>query len=67
MSPSTCAEVKQLIEIDGDSHAQSDQSKYDAARSEWLKEHEFWVVRFEARLHEKDLEGVSGARDVGRQ
>ena len=42
-----CPEVKLAIEIDGDVHA--GQEEYDAARSVWLQERGFTVIRFQNR------------------
>ena len=40
-----CAEAKLAIEIDGDSHAEPDQEEYDKARTKWLKERGYKVMR----------------------
>jgi len=40
-----CAEAKLVIEIDGDSHAELDQEEYDEARTEWLEERGYKVIR----------------------
>lgn len=40
-----CAEAKLAIEIDGDSHAESDQEEYDKARTKWLEERGYEVSR----------------------
>jgi len=53
-----CAEAKLIIEIDGDSHAPEDQADYDAARTRWLEEREYKVIRFTAQQVEEDLAGV---------
>jgi len=53
-----CAEVKLVIEIDGDSHAQPDQAEYDTARGQWLEEHGYRVIRFTAEQVEENLAGV---------
>ena len=37
---------KLIIEIDGEYHDTEDQIKYDAARSEWLNEHNYYLLRF---------------------
>ena len=47
-----------MIEIDGDSHVPPDQSSYDAARTRWLEEREYKVIRFTAQQVEEDLAGV---------
>ena len=41
-----CAQAKLLIEIDGDSHLQSDQEEYDQARTKYLEELGYKVIRF---------------------
>jgi very-short-patch-repair endonuclease len=41
-----CAEAKVLIEIDGDSHLQDEQIEYDQARTEYLEELGYKVIRF---------------------
>ena len=41
-----CAEARLCIEIDGDTHAEPDQAEYDAARTAWLEEHGYRVIRF---------------------
>jgi len=53
-----CAEARLVIEIDGDCHAEADQGSYDAARTRWLEEHGYQVIRFSAQQVEDDLEGV---------
>jgi very-short-patch-repair endonuclease len=53
-----CAEAMLVIEIDGDVHAHPDQAKYDAARTEWLEERGYRVLRFQAREVDKDLRAV---------
>ena len=58
VSPSACAEASLVIEIDGDSHAESDQTSYDTARSQWLEERGYRVIRFAAREVGDDLAGV---------
>lgn len=40
-----CAEAKLVIEIDGDSHAEPDQKDYDRARTDWLEERGYKVLR----------------------
>ena len=58
MSPSACAEAKLVIEIDGDSHGPEDQAAYDVARTRWLEERGYRVIRFAAEQVEEDLAGV---------
>ena len=40
-----CAEAKLAIEIDGDSHTEPDQEEYDQARTKWLEERGYKVIR----------------------
>jgi very-short-patch-repair endonuclease len=56
-----CAEARLVIEIDGDLHAAPDQEAYDTARTMWLEERGFRVIRFQARQVELDLEAVLAA------
>jgi chorismate synthase len=41
-----CLEQKLIVEIDGGYHDKRDQTRYDEARSEWLKEHSYFLIRF---------------------
>ena len=40
-----CAEAKLIIEIDGDFHGEPDQVEYDRARTLWLEESGYKVMR----------------------
>lgn len=51
-----CAEAKLCIEIDGDSHA--DQVEYDQARTEYLNERGYTVIRFTNREVWHQLDAV---------
>ena len=51
-----CAEAKLVIEIDGDSHAEADQEVYDQARTKWLEEHGYKVIRIMNEDVHKHLE-----------
>jgi very-short-patch-repair endonuclease len=53
-----CAEAKLVIEIDGDSHAESDQEEHDRARTEWLEEQGYKVVRITNEDVHKHLENA---------
>ena len=53
-----CPQRKLVIEIDGDSHAESAQQAYDRARTEWLEARGLGVIRFTNRQIETNLEGV---------
>ena len=53
-----CAEVRLAIEIDGDTHAARDQVVYDSARTTWLQERGYRVIRFEAGEVGRNLAGV---------
>ena len=64
-----CAEAMVVIEIDGDVHADPDQAAYDEARTGWLEERGYRVLRFQAREVDNDLGAVlQGIREacVGR-
>lgn len=41
-----CARAKLLIEIDGESHLQAEQIEYDTARTEYLEELGYKLIRF---------------------
>jgi very-short-patch-repair endonuclease len=58
VSPNPCAEAMLVIEIDGDVHADPDQAAYDEARTGWLEERGYRVLRFQAREVDKDLGAV---------
>ena len=51
-----CAAARLAIEIDGDSHA--DQADYDLARTEWLNEGGYHVIRFTNRDVFSQMEAV---------
>ena len=51
-----CAAHKLVIELDGDSHA--DQEAYDRARTEWLEERGYRVIRFTNRQVCNELPAV---------
>jgi len=51
-----CAEMKLIIEIDGDIHIQ--QKNYDTVRTEWLEENGFQVIRFTNRQISKEIDTV---------
>ena len=53
-----CAEAKLAIEIDGDIHTDPGQAVYDAARTQWLEERGYAVIRFEAQQVDNDLLSV---------
>ncbi len=54
----TCLEQKLIIEIDGDYHEEIDQKKYDEARSAWLRENDFSMLRFSNDEVLSDLKSV---------
>jgi very-short-patch-repair endonuclease len=56
-----CAEAKLAIEIDGDIHTDPDQAAYDAARTQWLEERGYAVIRFEANQVDEHLPDVLDA------
>lgn len=41
-----CLEQKLIVEIDGKYHNTEEQKKYDEAREQWLKEHNYRLIRF---------------------
>lgn len=41
-----CLEKKLVVEIDGDYHNEDEQKKYDIARTAWLKENNYRLIRF---------------------
>ena len=41
-----CAQAKLLIEVDGESHLEPEQKEYDVARTEYLEELGYKVIRF---------------------
>jgi len=60
-----CLEKKLIVEIDGDYHNVEEQKKFDEARTEWLLEHNYKLIRFtnDEVLHQlpKVLEQISNA------
>jgi very-short-patch-repair endonuclease len=55
------ASARLVIEIDGDSHASPDQADYDAARTEWLCQRGYRVIRFTNEDVHRRLDGVIAA------
>jgi len=53
-----CAEARLAIETDGDTHAARDQVTHDSARTAWLEERGYEVIRFEAGEVGRNLAGV---------
>lgn len=54
-----CAKAKLVVEIDGDSHGDPEQEKYDAERTQWLNEQKHYrVVRFWNNEILRNVEGV---------
>ena len=51
-----CAACRLVVEVDGDSHAR--QVEYDAARTEWLSERGYRVIRFANRDVYQNLDAV---------
>ena len=66
-----CAESMLVIEIDGDVHGDPDQAGYDEARTAWLEERGYRVLRIQAREVEKDLgavvQAICGACEARRK
>ena len=53
-----CAEAKLAVEVDGESHADPDQSSHDRRRTVWLRERGLRVVRLAAEDVRVSLDGV---------
>jgi very-short-patch-repair endonuclease len=54
-----CAKAKLVVEVDGDIHADPEQSTYDAERTLWLNEQkEYRVIRFWNNEIFSSVEGV---------
>ena len=51
-----CAACRLVVEIDGGSHA--DQVEYDQARTVWLSEQDYHVIRFRNRDDHRRIDGV---------
>ena len=51
-----CAATHLIIEIDGDTHAE--QVDYDAARTAWLEENGYRVIRFANRQVLREIEAI---------
>ncbi|MGQ0602385.1 MAG: endonuclease domain-containing protein [Anaerolineales bacterium] len=56
-----CAKARLVIEIDGDTHAEPDQAEYDAARTQWLEERGYRVIRFHNNDVHVNIDGVLAA------
>jgi very-short-patch-repair endonuclease len=54
-----CADCRLVVEVDGDSHA--DQVEYDQARTVWLNERGYTIIRFSNRAVQNQLEAVLAA------
>jgi very-short-patch-repair endonuclease len=53
-----CSRCRLVVEIDGDVHASPGQAARDAARTTWLEERGYEVIRFQAREVVRNLAGV---------
>ena len=69
IADSYCSRAKLCIEIDGDTHGDPDQAEYDAARTEWLGEHDVRVMRFtnDDVMGDLPLVLVAIQRECGRE
>jgi 5-methyltetrahydrofolate--homocysteine methyltransferase len=56
-----CREAGLVIEIDGEPHAEEPQAEHDKARTEWLEDRGFQVLRFKNAEVEREIEGVIDA------
>jgi very-short-patch-repair endonuclease len=53
-----CSRAHLVVEIDGDVHASLAQTARDAARTAWLEERGYRVIRFDAREVGRNFPGV---------
>ena len=53
-----CAACRLVIEVDGDSHAEPEQMEYDLARTAWLNEQGYHVIRFPNRDAHRHIDAV---------
>lgn len=53
-----CLEQRLVIELDGGQHAEPEQARYDADRSQWLAQQGFRVLRFWDHEVLKQVDGV---------
>lgn len=60
-----CHEHQLAVEIDGDSHTDPAQQRYDQARTDWLTEQGIRVIRFSNRDVEHNLDSVLA--EIARQ
>ena len=56
-----CAQAKLVIEIDGESHFQQGQEEYDQARTKYLEELGYKVIRFTNDDVRYNIDAVAGA------
>ena len=55
-----CAEARLLIEVDGDSHLERNQVEYDKARTDYLEDLGYRVIRFTNDNVRYNIEMVTG-------
>ena len=60
-----CNQNKLVVEVDGAHHAEPEQQAYDEARTEWLEQHRYRVIRFTNREVMSNIEGV--LQEIARQ
>ena len=53
-----CPESRLIVELDGAGHFTENGAKYDAKRTEYFREQDFRVIRFENKTVYRDLEYV---------
>ena len=53
-----CASTRLIVEIDGETHAEPGQIEYDAARTRWLEQRGYRLIRFTNQEVGKQLEAV---------
>jgi very-short-patch-repair endonuclease len=56
-----CREANLVVEIDGEPHEERPQAEHDKARTEWLEDREFQVLRFRNSEVEQEIQEVVDA------
>lgn len=53
-----CLDAKLIVEVDGGYHSEHEQQQYDEARTAWLKEHHYTLLRFTNEEVMSDIQSV---------
>jgi len=56
-----CHEPRLAVEIDGDTHAEASQAAFDEARTQWLEDHGYRVLRLRNAEVARDMEAALAA------